>query len=440
MADRFDHFTRIAGSGLPRREALRLIAGGLAAAALAHLFPRAAWGEEGCTPFQPCPPGGCATHNSLTCETRNTIRTCTYSCQDAVCTGKPVDNVCPQELPVCVVIDRGPECVECERASDCKKQKSQVCCNNQCCPKDQTKCCGDRCCPEDKECCGRECCTKGKCCNGVCCDDACHQCKDGQCVQAHCTDEKKPVCCLKKDGSGHYCCTKDQCCGLDTDDCMAKTGMKESRIDAVTAAGKAVQMHVTVRDHRGIGTIVTTRHDNATVRIAPFREGETEVGVTATKIDPQARAVVQLLVCPPAACGCLECCGVVDPVIAELRVFPGRSRVKESFAGIPSSEHVLSVQNGSPGLRLLHVNVNGRWAGLLPLGAAQIRTADLAPFLLAEQNIVTLTGEGTPGSHALVLIGDLPAAGSAEKSPAVPPPVRWETGPGRPDVDLHWGM
>ncbi|HKH43838.1 MAG TPA: hypothetical protein VKM72_04160 [Thermoanaerobaculia bacterium] len=215
--------------------------------------------------------------------------------------------------------------------------------------------------------------------------------------------------------------------------------MRESRIDEVASAAQAVQMSVTVRDQRGIGTITPVKQDNATLDIPPFQPGDTEVVVTATKIDAKKRAFVQLQVCPPGSCGCAGCCGLIDPVVAELRIPAGRGRVRESFSDIPVFEHLLVVQNGSPGLRSVRINVNGRWVGWLHLGPDEIQTVDLEPYMLQAANVVTLIGAGAPGSSALALISDLPAAGDGAGTAVLPSRVRWQPATQQADLDLHWG-
>jgi hypothetical protein len=456
--EHFDDLTRILGSGLSRRETLRLIVGGLAAAVAGPFFPRKAWALTCDDEFCPLNPQDCKTFNQVVCVAPGSFSGCRYHPGQCIpqaphCTKEIIIiDDCPQAKPMCVKRGNDVACVECETVEHCKKKQSKVCCSGECCPKNQKSCCGKNmiCCVEEAECVSDRCCAKGtkvvcagqccpkdqkKCCgNPALCCTACQECKDNRCVETHC---KGKTCCAKVDGSDHYCCDlQKECCSV-KDVCVPKRGMSESRIDSVAAAA-AVQMSVTVRDQRGIGTIVAVKKDNATVEIPPFSEGATEVVVTATKIDPEERAVVRLQVCPPASCGCPTCCGFVDPVIAELRVPPNGGRIRESFAGIPAFEHFLTVQNGSPGLRSLRINVNGHWVGLLRLQPDEIRTVDLAPHMIPKKNIITLAGEGKPGSRALILIGDLPGAGQPEAS-IVPPLVRWETGAARPGVNLHWG-
>lgn len=214
---------------------------------------------------------------------------------------------------------------------------------------------------------------------------------------------------------------------------------KDSRIQALTVAGQTVQMSVTVRDERGIGTITPIQLENAMVDIPSFPEGATEVVVIATKVDPEKRAFVQLQVCPPASCKCPDCCGVVDPVISELQVPPGAIRVRESFPDIPDFEHFVTVQNGSPGLRTLRLSVNGLRVGALRLAPDQVQTVDIARYMAGTQNLVTVAGEGEPGSRALVLVSDLPAGDGKSGNRTVPPRVRWETESKAPGVNLHFG-
>lgn len=416
MHERFDDLARALGSGLSRRETFRLLAG----ATLTAFFPRAAWGAD-CPPMD-CPkkPATCEQFNKARCLTPKTYKGCFYfgtqQCYDhpndiKQCSYTPTELTqnCPNTNPVCL---EGGQTVLC-----CPKG-TQVACQGQCCPPDQMKCCG-----EAEICCG-----------------FCDECKDDKCVRTRCTkvnsSGKQQICCPKPNGSVDCCDPDKQCCRAKG--CEKKTAVENSRISEVAAA-KAVQISVAVRDQRGIGTITPVELDNATLQIPPFSEGATEVVVLATKIDPTQRAAVQIQVCPVASCGCPQCCGLIDPAVAELRVPPGRTRVRESFAGVPASEPFVTVQNGSPGFRWVRLDVNGVRVGFLPLLPDQVQTVNVAPYMMGLENVVTVTGQGEPGSGALVLVSDLPAGDGKSTAWAAPPRVRWEPVARRPEVNLHWG-
>lgn len=115
----------------------------------------------------------------------------------------------------------------------------------------------------------------------------------------------------------------------------------------------------------------------------------------------------------------------------------GRSRIRKSFSDIPARERYLTIENGRPGLRRLHVNVNGIWVERLRLRRGQVQMLDLAQHMLPEENIVTLVGEGRPGSSALILISDVPGTGDA--SGANPLRIECQPGTWRPGVSMHWG-
>ena len=129
--------------------------------------------------------------------------------------------------------------------------------------------------------------------------------------------------------------------------------------------------------------------------------GTTKVVLTATKGNTGIPATVNA--------GAYDSCGhflSLDPVITTLTVKSG-GRVQQRFVGLPAAEHYLHVINGTPGLKSLEVNLNGRIFRLDPLVAGQVVSADLASAMLeGENNVVLLTGAGEVGASAQVLITD----------------------------------
>jgi len=98
----------------------------------------------------------------------------------------------------------------------------------------------------------------------------------------------------------------------------------------------------------------------------------------------------------------------IDPVNTHIEV--GEAGVTtQTFTEIPSAEHYVIVQNGSPGLMKLTVQVNGKDFVLASLVEGEIRKLDIASAMNpGEENTVVLIGVGAPGSSADVSIGDSP--------------------------------
>lgn len=183
MSELFDDISRIVGSTMPRRQALRLIIGGLAGGAAVTLWPRQAKAGFVC-PDKECPsnPSNCGVNNFATCDGVDQVF-CVYS-EDANCRR---DNKCRknQNAVTCVPPNRlcfEGKCVECINNSDCPPTKN-VCSGNSCClpkaPKTNGRnfsqqCPCDECCPRPRQCPRANptmCCEEGKECDN-----------DGRCV------------------------------------------------------------------------------------------------------------------------------------------------------------------------------------------------------------------------------------------------------------------
>jgi hypothetical protein len=107
----------------------------------------------------------------------------------------------------------------------------------------------------------------------------------------------------------------------------------------------------------------------------------------------------------------INTCGLgksFDPVFTTLEIVSG-NQVQQRFEGLLSPERYLHVINGSPGLKWLEVNMNGRRFRLNPLTNSQEVSADLGSAMLeGENNVVILTGGGAVGASAVVTIADTP--------------------------------
>jgi hypothetical protein len=196
-------------------------------------------------------------------------------------------------------------------------------------------------------------------------------------------------------------------------------------------------MDMIVHAEDGIETISIVQAINATIEIPAFNKGTKDpLTCTVTKVDSSKRAVALLEVCTVDGC-----CEVVDPVLTTLQIMSEKTQARESFASIPAAEHLVTIQNGHPGLRKFYVFVNGQQAAYLPIGPKEVQTIDIATSMTKAQNTITLIGQGRPGASALVLISDVPGpdAKGMGGNLKYQPLVEWESGTGEADVNMHWG-
>src|SRR5207248_9225618 len=112
---------------------------------------------------------------------------------------------------------------------------------------------------------------------------------------------------------------------------------------------------VTVQDglasDSGLKSIVVTKNVNANVVVPAFTQGtKNPVVVTATRVDNNVSAQVALRVTDMF--GNVTNC---DPVLTTLV----RENKPQVFTDVPDAEHLVTVKNGSPGLRRIAVTVNG---------------------------------------------------------------------------------
>jgi hypothetical protein len=237
MSELFDDISRIVGSQIPRRQALRLIVGGITAAVLSNLgFEHAAQAQSAtcrvasssCVPCSPgqtsncktaggsplccagvqCPTsrfnvGQCCPTESQCCGTGCCDVSCVCTCDTNCCT---LERACPP----------GPQGFCCPEGMRCKDRDKRECCSlvpfgqdcnnpNLCCPTAEncstcasgfSRCCpvgtscqqcsnpsGSICCPANQSCINGGCCPDNKICGGTtCCDSDGKCCINGICV------------------------------------------------------------------------------------------------------------------------------------------------------------------------------------------------------------------------------------------------------------------
>jgi hypothetical protein len=183
-------------------------------------------------------------------------------------------------------------------------------------------------------------------------------------------------------------------------------------VTAVTA-GPPKQVVFSVQAPAGLFSVVadTPPTTNATVLIPQFDDGSTlALGVTATKIDQSASAVVELTV--------VDLCGhttVFDPVFATItipihqsahsHIFNFNHREVDRFTGIGHTEGKVLLQNDTPGVALLVIRVNGS-VFRTRLSNGETKSLDISSALLHGTNTVRVAASGGPGSSVDLTISD----------------------------------
>jgi len=72
---------------------------------------------------------------------------------------------------------------------------------------------------------------------------------------------------------------------------------------------------------------------------------------------------------------------------------------------VPGEAHLLTVQNTTPGITNLQIEVNGERVGNVQLADGETRTVEIgAPLRPGEDNTVVLTATGKPGGSAVAII------------------------------------
>jgi len=181
--------------------------------------------------------------------------------------------------------------------------------------------------------------------------------------------------------------------------------------------GPPKQVVLSVQSAGGLTSVVvnTPPTRNATVSILPFDNGTTQaLGVTATKIDQSASAVIELTV--------TDLCGhttVFDPVLATITIPAAgpRSRLPHvakfdfdhwevaRFDGIGHTEGIVFLQNDTPGVESLVITVNGTQFRT-KLSDGKSKKIDISSALFHGTNKVTIAAFGDRGSSVDLSISD----------------------------------
>jgi hypothetical protein len=172
---------------------------------------------------------------------------------------------------------------------------------------------------------------------------------------------------------------------------------------------------VTVQDKGDGLRTVTPETVNMTVEIPPFDIGRREpLVVTAARVNPLDPARLTLTIVDVV--GNMTVCDPVQTVL-----FRGR-RNAQLITAIPGAEGVLTIANGTPGLRRLVVKVNGRRLRSIRLAWGEKRDVDVSRYMVpGDSNTVALRGYGPRGASAEVLIWDGLSREKPSRNGARPP-------------------
>jgi hypothetical protein len=208
-------------------------------------------------------------------------------------------------------------------------------------------------------------------------------------------------------------------CSGSTSGSFCSTAPQPTVTLATTTSGPPKQVVLSVQSPGGLTSVVanTPPTRNATVAIPTFDNGTTQtLGVTATKIDQSALAVVELTV--------TDLCGhttVFDPVSATITIpavhfhskvqtaarFDFDHWIVVDFNGIARTEGIVLLQNNTPGVESLVITINGTKFGT-QLSDGQTKKLDISSALFHGTNKVRVAALGDPGTSVDLTISDGP--------------------------------
>ena len=160
---------------------------------------------------------------------------------------------------------------------------------------------------------------------------------------------------------------------------------------------------VSLRDTgSGIVQVNVLKAQNLDVPIPPFVEGTQDpVVVTGTKVVNGVSGILELEIYD--ASGNVTSC---DPLLIEASRTTGKPET-QTFTGIPSTEHRLTLSNGTPGITHLQLEVNGTRFQINDLAPGEVRNLDIASALRpGNENTIQLKVTGKPGGEAALLLHD----------------------------------
>jgi len=161
---------------------------------------------------------------------------------------------------------------------------------------------------------------------------------------------------------------------------------------------------ITVQDQgSGLELIGIILQDNADIHIDGFTRGTTgPVHIRATKVYAALSTRVGFEV-TDRVWNSRTC----DPTVTEIRRLADTTG-PQIFKGIPKSEHVITISNGAPGVRLVEVRVNGSLFRVPRLRNSEKRSLDISSAMVpGHRNVIALEGRGGgEGASAAAMIWD----------------------------------
>lgn len=438
----FDDISRVLASSIPRRQALRLVAGGIGGVIIGAIWPsRFAYaGESQC--MHPCKPGphhgGCGAGLDCIPIKKKGLQCCNIDfpncrtdccCEEQICCGEIT--CCPKATTMCCGKGSGGGTACCSKATG-------MCCANTCCDVCDL-CDGGECLPQAK-CARDENELKTQCCknnhgSAACCDPACSPCMGGKCVDK--CNKVTEECCTKGKGKDR---TFVMCCPLGNG-CTVEGKCKPRLKGTISGwhAGPPHQIQMTFQDiTEGLAAVSIVKAVNVTVDIPSFVPGTTgRVLAIFTKMDQTqpSHFIVK-------GCSMGTDCTSVEPVATTLKLNAGRW-ASQRFGNLHEKEYFVTVQNGHVGLHELTVDMNGKRFDLRKLRDGERRDLNVSSAMVeGGHNVVILTGRGEVGASATIMISDtkVPTGPSAQIAAEI---MGAHLGPGmerrRAHQNLVWG-
>ncbi|HEV3139286.1 MAG TPA: hypothetical protein VGY57_02155, partial [Vicinamibacterales bacterium] len=147
------------------------------------------------------------------------------------------------------------------------------------------------------------------------------------------------------------------------------------------------------------GTILPPSPPNVVATFSP--PSRAPLAINATRIDGTRSAT--LTVKAVDVFGNTISCDPIATTVTKLR----HERGGQTLAGIAAADHVVTIENGAPGLKGLDVVVNGVVFEVRKLADRETRVVDVKSAMRAgDRNTITLVPRGRNGESAVVTIAD----------------------------------
>jgi len=185
-------------------------------------------------------------------------------------------------------------------------------------------------------------------------------------------------------------------------DVLAAVSNDNTPPTCVALARTSSSLTIGVQDTESGMSEIVLEATNASVSLPGFTPGSTSLlPILAAKQDLSLPARVQLVAVD--VCGNSTLC---DPLMTNVLRATDKP-VWESYPNLPQEENTVTIWNGSPGLKNFDILVNSVRFKVAGMRDGEERTLDVSSAMLpGSQNIISLKGNGKPGSSASILIWD----------------------------------